>query len=216
MAYLDEFLLIAAVHFLAVASPGPDFAVIVRNSVCYGRKTALYTSVGIGTGILLHVTYSLVGIGLLIASEPNLLLALKWLAAAYFAYIAYFGLTAKAPAPEQIDNENFNAEQKPPSARKAFINGFLVNGLNIKATLFFVSLFAMVISPDTPLMVKSAYGFYMAIATTVWFASLSYMLSHQRVRQNLQRKGYWLDRVMGAVLLILALEIVWSTLSNAG
>ena len=47
MPYLNEFLTIAIVHLVAVASPGPDFAIVVRNSVSYGRKIAMYTSVGI-------------------------------------------------------------------------------------------------------------------------------------------------------------------------
>ncbi len=53
MQYMNEFLTIALVHLVAVASPGPDFAVVVRNSVAYGRRTAMFTSVGIGLAILL-------------------------------------------------------------------------------------------------------------------------------------------------------------------
>ena len=81
--YLTEFLLIAAVHFLAVASPGPDFAIIVKQSISRGRQHALMTSAGIGCGILLHVTYSLIGIGLLIANSPKLFNVLTYVAAAY-------------------------------------------------------------------------------------------------------------------------------------
>ena len=55
MQYMNEFLTIALVHLVAVASPGPDFAVVVRNSVAYGRRIAMYTSIGIGLAILLHV-----------------------------------------------------------------------------------------------------------------------------------------------------------------
>ena len=55
MQYLNEFITIALVHLVAVASPGPDFAVVVRHSVAYGRRIAIYTSVGIGFAILLHV-----------------------------------------------------------------------------------------------------------------------------------------------------------------
>ena len=64
--YWAEFLTVALVHLLAVASPGPDFAVMLRQALCQSRRTALLTAAGIGTGILVHVTYSLLGIGLLI------------------------------------------------------------------------------------------------------------------------------------------------------
>ena len=68
--YFDEFITIALVHLLAVASPGPDFAVVVRNSVAYGRRTAMFTSMGIGLAILVHVAYSLVGISVLLKTTP--------------------------------------------------------------------------------------------------------------------------------------------------
>lgn len=52
MTYLDEFLLIAVAHFFAVASPGPDFAVVLKQSVQQGRRNALWTSAGVGAAIL--------------------------------------------------------------------------------------------------------------------------------------------------------------------
>ena len=59
-----EFLKVALVHLLAVASPGPDFAIVLRQSLSHGRRAAIWTSVGVGTAILIHVAYSLLGIGL--------------------------------------------------------------------------------------------------------------------------------------------------------
>ncbi|GLX82314.1 LysE family translocator [Thalassotalea eurytherma] len=211
--YIQEFLVIALVHLLAVASPGPDFAIILKQSIQHGRKTALYTSAGIGCGILVHVIYSLVGIGLIIATTPSLLSGLKYIAAAYFLYIAWHGLRAKAPATNtQQDNEveRLAVDRKAPSNRKAFTTGFLINALNVKATLFFVSLFSMVISIDTPTSIKATYGLYMAIATGLWFSGLSLVLSHHKIRNKIMSKGYWLDRIMGLVLLILAIELVVS------
>ncbi len=64
MNYLDEFLLIAVAHFFAVASPGPDFAVVLKQSVQQGRRNALWTSAGVGAAILLHVAYCVLGVAL--------------------------------------------------------------------------------------------------------------------------------------------------------
>ena len=69
--YWIEFSTVAIAHLLAVASPGPDFAVVLKQSLSHGRRPALYTSVGIGTAILLHVTYSLLGLGLLIRESET-------------------------------------------------------------------------------------------------------------------------------------------------
>ncbi|OUS26364.1 lysine transporter LysE [Thalassotalea sp. 42_200_T64] len=205
--YYGEFITIALVHFLAVASPGPDFAVIVKQSLTRGRQTALYTSVGIGSGILLHVTYSLVGIGLLIASDPLYFTVLSYIAGLYLFYLGIQGLRAK---PMSAGNKQDLAQHKPQSPGKAFLTGFLVNGLNIKATLFFVSLFSIVISPETPTLVQSVYGVYMALATAIWFSFLSYMMTMDNFRQKLLTKAHVIDRFMGVVLIALAIKLVLS------
>ena len=214
MSYIEKFFLIAAVHLLAVASPGPDLAIILKQSIRYDRRTAIYTSFGIATGILLHVTYSLIGIGLIIASDERLFTALKYLAASYFCYIAWHSLRAKKP--EVIGDESQNVDSvidDIPSPKKAFFTGFLVNGLNVKATLFFVSLFSVIIIPETPFAIKLSYGLYMTVATAAWFIFLSYLLTQTSVRSLLQVKGYLLDRLMGAVLLFLAIQLVLSDLN---
>lgn len=214
MSYLEQFFLIAAVHLLAVASPGPDFAIILKQSICYDRRTAIFTSLGIATGILLHVTYSLVGVGLIIASDEGLFTALKYIAASYFCYIAWYGLQAKKPNNDVLATANrYESKAAFPSAKNAFFTGFLINGLNVKATLFFVSLYSVIIAPQTPFSVKLSYGLYMAIATGIWFVCLSYLLTHPKIRCFLQIKGYLLDRVMGVVLLVLAVQLVLSDLN---
>lgn len=80
MAYLDEFLLIALAHFFAVASPGPDFAIVLKQSIQQGRANALWTSFGVGLAILLHVSYCLLGVAVLLTQSPTVFMALKYLA----------------------------------------------------------------------------------------------------------------------------------------
>ena len=206
MPYLNEFLTIALVHLVAVASPGPDFAIVVRNSVAYGRRIALYTSVGIGAAILLHVAYSLVGLSVVIATTPWLFKTFSYLAAAYLLYLAFGALRSKP------NNDAVTSDQDQPkamiSAKKALWMGFLTNGLNPKATLFFLSLFTAIISIETPFEVRLAYGVYLAVTTGLWFSFLSFMLSTGKVAEFIGKKGYWLDRAMGVLLVGLAVKLV--------
>jgi threonine/homoserine/homoserine lactone efflux protein len=228
MPYLNEFLTIALVHLVAVASPGPDFAVVVRNSLAYGRRIAIYTSVGIGLAILLHVGYSLVGLSMVIATTPWLFQTFSYLAAGYLLYIAYGALKSgptQPPADGEVgvsnskdnldetklaDNKAANNKKANTqiSAQKALWIGFLTNGLNPKATLFFLSLFTAIIDIDTPFSIKLGYGIYLAIATGLWFCFLSYLLSTSKIAQLIGKKGYWLDRAMGVLLVCLAAKLV--------
>ncbi len=204
--YWVEFATIAAVHLLAVASPGPDFAVVMKHSISYGRRAAMYTSVGIGAGILVHVAYSLLGIGILIKTTPWLFNLLTYAAAAYLLYLGYGAI--RSSAPKHVNDPLENNENSLLTDRKAFLIGLVTNGINPKATLFFLSVFAVAVSAQTPNSIKMVYGGYLALATGLWFCFLSYFLSSQKVRTFLQSKGFWFDRLMGAVLILLALKLI--------
>lgn len=204
--YWAEFLTVALIHLLAVASPGPDFAVVVRESVTHGRRAGTWTALGVGTAIFLHVGYSLLGIGLIVSQSIMLFNALKWLAAAYLIYIGFKALRAKPGA----DGEALQVSTVERTPRAAFVAGFMTNGLNPKATLFFLSLFTVVINPHTPLLVQAGYGVYLAIATGLWFCLVAMLFSQARVRAGFARMGHWFDRVMGAVLIALGVKIAFS------
>ncbi|SDH65288.1 LysE family transporter [Pseudomonas panipatensis] len=207
--YWAEFLTVALIHLLAVASPGPDFAVVVRESVSHGRRAGTWTALGVGCAISIHVTYSLLGIGLIVSQSIMLFNSLKWLAAAYLFYIGIKALRARPAAAGSDEMAPAPALRTP---RGAFVAGFVTNGLNPKATLFFLSLFTVVINPHTPLLVQAGYGVYLACATAAWFCLVALLFSQQRVRAGFARMGHWFDRVMGVVLVGLGIKLAFTEL----
>lgn len=204
MNYWGEFLTVAMVHLLAVASPGPDFAMVLRQSLSAGRKAALWTSIGIGAGILVHVVYTLLGLGLIISQSIQLFNLMRWAGAAYLLFVGWKSLRAQAETAASL-LEPVSRPDYPVS--RALRIGFLTNALNPKATLFFLSLFSIIIKPDTPGLVQAGYGIYMSLATAVWFSALSLVLTQQRVRQLFQHFGHWAERLMGAVLIALGIRL---------
>lgn len=205
--YWQEFLTVALVHLLAVASPGPDFAIVIKESVSHGRTAGTWTALGVGSGILVHVTYSLLGIGLVVAQSALLFNLLKWAAA---AYLLYLGIKALRSRPAVMTNTATALPGPVRTPHGAFVSGFITNGLNPKATLFFLSLFTLVINPHTPLVIQAGYGIYLACATAAWFSFVALLFSHNRVRSGFARMGHWFDRLMGAVLVGLAVRLVFS------
>lgn len=204
MTFWTEFLTIALVHLLAVASPGPDFAMVLRQSIVSGRRPAIYTSIGIGAGILVHVCYCLLGLGLVISRSVMLFNLVKLVGAVYLLYVGWQSLRARPAAADDLDCRT--EAPRLPAARALRI-GFLTNVLNPKATLFFLSLFSLVIKPETPLWAQLLYGLYMAVATGLWFSALSILLTRPAVRGFFSRFGHWAERVMGAVLLALGVRL---------
>lgn len=202
-----EFGKVAAAHLLAVASPGPDFAIVVRQSAVHGRPTAVWTSIGIGTAILLHVSYSLLGIGLLIKSSEVWFTCAKYAGAAYLAWLGIRSLRSKARRSEDIQAAATRIGQSP-SNRGAFVAGFLTNALNPKATLFFVALFVTVISPETPKLVQLGYGIWMTVVTGAWFTAVSILFTRPAVRRHFLQRGHWIDRALGGLFLGFAASLL--------
>ncbi len=202
--YIKEFLLIASLHFLAVASPGPDFAVVSRYSISFGRKIGQWVALGVGTGILLHIGYSILGVALIVHRYEWVYGILLLVGAAYLGWLGWQAIQSsyRGEAPDtEVVTEKI-------SYHAAFRVGFFTNGLNIKATLFFLALFSTVISPDTPTQVKIFYGGYMAVATAVWFTCLARLLTWRPFYDVLWRMSHWIDRVMGAALLLLSIKLI--------
>ena len=204
--YLNEFLIVIIATFFAVISPGPDFAMVLKQSIIYGKKSSIYTSIGIGLGIGVHVIYTLLGIGLIISKSIILFTIIKFLGAGYLIYIGYQSLKSKGLKIE----ENKDIEIKNMSMIKSFSMGFLCNALNPKATIFFISLFTVIISINTPIYVQAIYGIVCIFEVMLWFVFLSIILSQKRVREFFKKFGIWFDRVVGAVLILIGLKIAFS------
>jgi threonine/homoserine/homoserine lactone efflux protein len=193
------FLTVALAHLLAVASPGPDFAMVVRQSLAFGRPAGVWTAAGIGSGILFHVGYGLFGLGWLTQRYPATLTVLGFAGAAFLIWMGIQALRAK-PLPEAA--EKLPAPQ-PGDWKKFFGIGVLTNVLNPKAMLFFVALFAAVITGATSLALKLALGLWIPLTTFAWFAFVAVMLGNPVTRKKLRHAAHWIDRAMGAVLLAL-------------
>lgn len=191
---MTELLAVVAITFFAVISPGPDFAMMSRNSLLLSRRSGVLTALGIGAGVCVHVTYTLLGVGLLIQQSLWLFNLIKLAGAAYLIFLGIKMLRAKPATAEVL------AEQPALSSLGALRTGFLTNVLNPKTTIFIVSLFMQVVQPQTPLAVQLGYGAFIVLAHAVWFSAVAIFFSTDSVRGRLLAVRHWIDRVFGALL----------------
>lgn len=201
-SHLAEYLTLMAVFAVAAVAPGPDFAMVVRQSVVFGRRAGLLTSLGIGSAILLHASYTLAGLGFLVAHSIIAFSVLKWAGCAYLVYVGVKTWAAPAPA---MDGEA--APVGVMTDRRAFALGFLTNALNPKAMLFFLSLFSTLVSTETPLAVQGFYALSMGTLLVCWFALVTIFFTGRAVRDGLVRFGRWFNRVTGALLICLGIRL---------
>ncbi len=199
-----EFATILGAFSIGAISPGPDFAMVLRQSISHGRAAAIVTSSGIATAILVHGTYTILGLGLIISRSVFLFSVLKYAGAAYLIWLGLAALRAPPPVAPKGLNASSRTEM---SWIKAFSIGFLTNLLNPKAALFFLSLFTTLVSTTTPMAIKGFYFLAMAAVLFVWFALVSLFFTAPKVRSGFYGMGQWFNRASGVVLILLALSL---------
>lgn len=202
--YLMELATLMAIFSFAIVSPGADLAMVMRQSLVHGRRAAIFTSFGVGTSLMFHVTYTILGLGLIISKSILLFSIVKWLGVAYLIYIGVQSLRAGRMSLAVAEGP---VPGKPQSAFKAFGLGFAANALNPKPVFFFLSIFSTAVSLQTPALVKFGYGLVMASCLIAWFVGVSFFLTTPKMRAAFERAGQWIDRTSGLVFIALGLKL---------
>src|SRR5256885_4192866 len=114
---MTEWIAVVTITLLAVISPGADFAMVTRNSLLRSRRAGLLTALGIGLGVLVHVGYTLLGVGLLMQQSTWLFDVVKLLGAAYLIYLGVTMLRSRQEddLPSQpVRSEEHTSELQSP------------------------------------------------------------------------------------------------------
>src|SRR5436190_1414020 len=178
---------------LVMVTPGPDMMLVLRNTVLGGRRAGLSTSGGVLAGNLVHITYCLLGVGLLIAKSILAFAALKYAAAAYLIYLGIQSLRAGSQPLEVGD------VHRPFLDRNWFLQGFISNVLNPKGTLFYLGVFTGVIAPGT------SAGAMMVLVCTMMLVSAAFWmlfvstLDRPAIRRWIGRSQRTVNRVSGGL-----------------
>lgn len=208
MDFWQGLVVVTFVHLLAAASPGPDFALVVRQSIQHGRSSGLWTSLGISLGLSIHILYSTAGLAAVVAHSAQWMTFIKLAGGSYLLYLGIKGLLAK-PRKNEVDRLPNGSENG--SSRRYVLTGFFCNALNPKAPIYFLSLFTVILSPDMPLPTLAIYGGWIMLLQMCWFSTLAFFLTKEAIRWRLLGAGQWLDRIFGVAMLALGVKVLSST-----
>jgi threonine/homoserine/homoserine lactone efflux protein len=205
------FLPVALVIMLA---PGPDFAVITRQTLVNGRRHGLVTSFGVSTGLLVHTAAAVAGLSAVLAASATLFTAVKLAGAAYLVFLGVRAIwEARRPGTEPALEEGMTGSPDVESVEPylvAFRQGALTNVLNPKVAIMFLSLLPQFVDPHAglPVWVQTFELAALFIAMNqVWFLLYTTALGRAGdvVRRDHVRR--WFDRVSGAVFIGLGLRV---------
>lgn len=203
--HLTTILSLTFLQIIGLISPGPDFAVVVRNSLIYSRKSALFTASGVAFGILTHTSYALLGLGIIIKNTAWLFECFKYTGATYLLYIGYKGIRAQKNLLPLATPQY----HKDITSYVAFRSGFFTNAFNPKALLFFLSLFSVFVTPSTPTIILSIYIIIIFITTLLWFSFVSLCFSTKHTRGFFNSITHWIERTTGGLLMLLGFKLLF-------
>lgn len=205
------FIRVFIIALLAGMSPGPDFFLVMKNSLCCSRKIGIASSSGIAAALTIHSAYTIAGIALIIQHYRFLYVIIQLFGALYLAYLGIrtiFSTFKKI----KIELEETCENNSNKSIREGFINGFLCNLLNPKAFVFFLSIFSQFISPDMSKWMEFVYGIEVVLTIGLWFVLLSVFVSLKGFRRFYERIDLWLERIFGTILIFFAIKVIKSTM----
>ncbi|HYD60837.1 MAG TPA: LysE family translocator [Noviherbaspirillum sp.] len=202
--------LFAVVALIGIATPGPTVLLALTNGSRYGVRTSCFGMIGAVLSDFVLITAVALGLGALLAASEFWFSVVKWIGAAYLAYLGIRLLRSKG----SFEMEENGAYATSVSRQKIFLRSFLVAVTNPKGYLFFSAFLPQFINPAEPQLPQ-----YAALAIT--FASIdfivmfAYALAGSKAMRFLRASGVlWLDRICGGALLALAGSLALYRRSN--
>ncbi len=200
---LETSLFVATIAALGMISPGPDFFLVIKNAARYPRPAALMTSLGVICGVMTHMSYCVAGLAVVITKTPWLFDLLKYVGAAYLIWVGIQALFSRTNSKMNLDN----LEQQQVKLGKAFVQGYLCNLLNPKATLFFLAMFTQVLQINSSLGEKLWYASIIVGLSFIWWPLLVILIQSGPVRRGLAKAQKLIDKLLGGVLIALGIKV---------
>jgi threonine/homoserine/homoserine lactone efflux protein len=196
---LADLLGVAGLTVLIMITPGADLALVTRNTITGGKNAGGWTSAGILTGNLVHLTYCLLGVGW-IATSALAFTILKYLGGGYLIFLGVQGLRPPSTTPQ-------DAQAPARHNRTWWMQGLLNNLLNPKGPLFYLGVLAVFVHSDSTVLYLA-----LLICTTIGISAafwvlFVYVLQISTVRSRLQESSRWVNGALGIVLIGLGIRL---------
>ncbi|MER1999988.1 MAG: LysE family translocator [Lysinibacillus sp.] len=167
---------------LLIILPGPDTAIVTKNTIVGGRKPGFQTMLGSCAGLMLHTIMCVAGLSALIVKSALAFTILKFVGAIYLVYLGIRTLIAMRTNKGQVQEESL-IEAKGNSS---FKQGFITNITNPKVAVFFLTFLPQFLAPNSePLLAFTLMGAIYTVLTFVWFVVYVYLLD--RIRAFMKR-----------------------------
>ena len=194
----------AAICLIGAMSPGPSMALIIRNSIKYGRISGILFSLGHAIGIGIYATVSVLGLQFILINNLFLFNAIQFCGSVFLLILGILFLRDTA------HNLSLENEQKNVNS---LIQGFAISILNPKILIWFAAIFSQFIEISSTNFVKLAMVLIASSIDGLWYIILTIVVTGFGLKQFLEHNTNIIQKISGVVLISISIIILHKTLS---
>ena len=194
----------AAICLIGAMSPGPSMALIIRNSIKYGRISGILFSLGHAIGIGIYATVSVLGLQFILINNLLLFNAIQFCGSVFLLILGILFLRDTA------HNLSLENEQKNVNS---FMQGFAISILNPKILIWFAAIFSQFIEISSTNFVKLAMVLIASSIDGLWYIILTIVVTGYGLKQFLENNVKIIQNISGIVLIFISIIILYNSLS---
>ena len=194
----------AAICLIGAMSPGPSMALIIRNSIKYGRLSGILFSLGHAIGIGIYATVSVLGLQFILINNLFLFNAIQFCGSVFLLILGMLFLRDTA------HNLSLENEQKNVNS---FMQGFAISILNPKILIWFAAIFSQFIEISSTNFVKLVMVLIALSIDGLWYIILTIVVTGFGLKQFLEHNTNIIQKISGVVLISISIIILHKTLS---
>ena len=194
----------ATICIVGAMSPGPSMALIIRNSIKYGRVSGVLSSVGHAIGIGIYAGISVAGLQIILINNIFLFNTIQFCGSVFLLVLGILFL--------RDTGQKFSIQDKQKSVN-SFMQGFAISILNPKILIWFAAIFSQFIEISSTNFIKLTMVLIASSIDGLWYIILTIIVTGFGLKQFLENNTKIIQNISGAVLIFISIIILYNTLS---
>ena len=194
----------ATICIVGAMSPGPSMALIIRNSIKYGRVSGILSSVGHAIGIGIYAGVSVAGLQIILINNIFLFNTIQFCGSVFLLVLGILFL--------RDTGQKLSIQDKQKSVN-SFMQGFAISILNPKILIWFAAIFSQFIEISSTNFVKFTMVLIASSIDGLWYIILTIIVTGFGLKEFLENNTKIIQNISGAVLIFISIIILYNTLS---
>ena len=194
----------ATICIVGAMSPGPSMALIIRNSIKYGRVSGILSSVGHAIGIGIYAGVSVAGLQIILINNIFLFNTIQFCGSVFLLVLGILFL--------RDAGQKFSIQDEQKSVN-SFIQGFAISILNPKILIWFAAIFSQFIEISSTNFIKLTMVLIASSIDGLWYIILTIIVTGFGLKQFLENNTKIIQNISGAVLIFISIIILYNTLN---